>query len=183
MPWEDGVRITPLVDPDRVSYLHELVEDALRRGSSLGNQNGGKSFHSLFFPTILSPVRAKMNIYWEEQFGPVIPLVFFDQIDVPIGYIIDSPFGQQSSIFGRDIRSIAHIANSVRSQVARININSKCQRGPDLFPFTGRKDSAKGDFSAPEIMSFFSAKTLVAARENELSESLFRSFRKLRTWE
>jgi glyceraldehyde-3-phosphate dehydrogenase (NADP+) len=183
MPWVEGVRITPLADPDRVSYLHELVEDALRQGSSLGNQNGGKSFQSLFFPTILSPVQAKMKIYWEEQFGPIIPLVFYDQIDLPIGYIINSRFGQQLSIFGRDIRPLAHIADSVRSQVARININTKCQRGPDLFPFTGRKDSAKGDFSTPEIMNFFSAKTLVAARESELSESLFRSFRRLRIWE
>jgi glyceraldehyde-3-phosphate dehydrogenase (NADP+) len=67
--------------------------------------------------------------------------------------------------------------------VARVNVNTKCQRGPDLFPFTGRKDSAKGDFSSLEIMNFFSAKTIVAARENELSEALFRSLHRLKTRE
>ncbi|MGB7296238.1 MAG: aldehyde dehydrogenase family protein [Candidatus Aminicenantales bacterium] len=183
MPWTEGVRITPLADPDRISYLHELVEDALDQGSLIGNKNGGKSFHSLFIPTLLSPVRAKMKVYWEEQFGPIIPLVPYDTMEVPISHIIHSPFGQQVSIFGTRIESLARLVNSIKNQVARININSKCQRGPDLFPFTGRKDSAKGDFSTPEIMNVFSAKTVVAARENELSESFFRSLRRLRTRE
>lgn len=179
MPWIDGVRITPLADPDRIPYLHELVEDALDQGSRIGNRNGGKSVQSLFFPTLLYPVHSKMKIYWEEQFGPVIPLVSYDKIETPITHVIQSPFGQQVSIFGTKIQPLVQLVNSVRSQVARININSKCQRGPDLFPFTGRKDSAQGDFSIQEIMSFFSAKTVVAARENELGKALFRSLRRL----
>jgi glyceraldehyde-3-phosphate dehydrogenase (NADP+) len=183
MPWMDGVRITPLADPARIPYLHELVEDALDQGSLILNKNGGKSVQSLFFPTLLSPVHSRMKIYREEQFGPIIPLVSYAKIEAPISYIIHSPFGQQLSIFGTKIQPLAQLVNSVKSQVARININSKCQRGPDLFPFTGRKDSAKGDFSTQEIMSFFSAKTVVAARENELSEALSRSLQKLRTQE
>jgi hypothetical protein len=30
------------------------------------------------------------------------------------------------------------------NQVCRVNITSQCQRGPDVFPFTGRKDLAEG---------------------------------------
>jgi len=180
MPWMNRVRITPLADPDRIPYLHELVEDALDQGSFVDNENGGKSCQSLFSPTVLYPVRSKMRIYWEEQFGPIIPLVSYDKMEAPISYINKSRFGQQLSIFGKKIQPLAHLVNSVKSQVARVNINTKCQRGPDLFPFTGKKDSAKGDFSTPEIMNFFSAKTVVAARENELSESLFRSLRRLK---
>ena len=183
MPWMDRVRITPLADPDRILYLHELVEDAVHQGSFIGNENGGKSCQSLFFPTVLYPVHSKMKIYWEEQFGPVIPLAFYDKIEAPITYIINSHFGQQLSIFGTKIQSIAQLVSSVKSQVARININTKCQRGPDLFPFTGRKDSAKGNFSTLEIMNFFSAKTVVAARENEANESLLRRLRSLKTRE
>jgi glyceraldehyde-3-phosphate dehydrogenase (NADP+) len=182
MPWTDGVRITPLADPDRIPYLHGLVDGALRQGSRIENPNGGKSFRSFFFPTLLFPVHKKMRIYQEEQFGPVIPLVSYDQIETPIRYISDSPFGQQLSIFGTTIRPLAQLVTAVKSQVARININTKCQRGPDLFPFTGRKDSAKGDFSTLEILRFFSAQTVVAARENELSESLFRSLRRQKIW-
>jgi glyceraldehyde-3-phosphate dehydrogenase (NADP+) len=183
MPWVDRVRVTPLADPGRIPYLHELVEDALDRGSSIENENGGKSCRSLFSPAILCPVHSKMKIYWEEQFGPIVPLVVYDKMEAPITYIVNSHFGQQLSIFGTKIQPLADLVHSLKSQVARININTKCQRGPDLFPFTGRKDSAKGDFSTLEIMDFFSAKAVVAARENEFSESVFRSLRRLRIWE
>lgn len=178
MPWMEGVRITPLADPDRIPYLHELVEDALDQGSLIGNKNGGKSVESLFSPTLLSPVHSKMKIYWEEQFGPVIPLTSYTKMEVPITHIIQSPFGQQLSIFGTKIQPLVHLVNSVKSQVARININCKCQRGPDLFPFSGRKDSAKGDFSILEIMNFFSGKTVIAARENKSNEELFRNLQR-----
>jgi glyceraldehyde-3-phosphate dehydrogenase (NADP+) len=179
LPWTAGVRVTPMTDPARVPYLQELVEDAVRQGSRVVNRNGGRSLRSLFVPTLLFPVDSRMKIYWEEQFGPVIPLVPYDKIEAPIDYVIRSPFGQQLSVFGTEVRSLARLVHSVKSQVSRININSKCQRGPDLFPFSGRKDSAKGDFSAPEIMSSFAAKTVVTARENETSEALFRSLQRL----
>jgi glyceraldehyde-3-phosphate dehydrogenase (NADP+) len=183
MPWIDGVRITPLVDPDRIPYLHELVEDALDRGGLVENKNGGASVESLFSPTVLSPVHSKTKIYWEEQFGPIIPVVPYAEIEAPITYIHQSPFGQQLSVFGTGTQHLAHLVNSVKSQVARININCKCQRGPDRFPFNGRKDSAQGDFSVPEIMNFFSAKTVVAARENKSNEALFRNLRRSRNRE
>jgi glyceraldehyde-3-phosphate dehydrogenase (NADP+) len=183
MPWMEGVRITPLADPERVPYLDGLVEDALGRGGRIGNENGGRSFHSIFFPTLLYSVRSRMRIYREEQFGPIIPLAFYDKMEEPVRYVFDSPFGQQLSVFGTEVRSLSRLIHSVRSQVSRVNVNTKCQRGPDLFPFSGRKDSARGDFSSLEIMDFFSAKTVVAARENELSEALFRSLRRLKTGE
>lgn len=178
-PWIAGVRITPLADPERVPYLRELVEDAVRRGARIGNRNGGRSIRSLFVPTLLSPVRPGMKVYSEEQFGPLIPLVSYDKIETPVRYITRSPFGQQLSIFGTEVETLACLVRSVRSQVARININAKSQRGPDFFPFSGRKDSAKGDFSAPEILNAFSAKSVVAARENEWSEAVFRRLRRL----
>jgi glyceraldehyde-3-phosphate dehydrogenase (NADP+) len=181
MPWTDGVRITPLADPERILYLHELVENAVDRGAAIGNENGGTSFKSLFSPTILEDIRPGMKIYDQEQFGPIIPLVYYRKLDEPIRSIVRSRFGQQLSIFGTKIEPLAHIVDSVRGQVARININTKCQRGPDLFPFSGRKDSAQGDFSTPEILNFFSAKTVVAARENGQSASLFGSLRRLQS--
>jgi len=84
------------------------------------------------------PVTSEMRLYREEQFGPVIPVISFDDIEVPIQYIVDSDYGQQVSIFGQDASMIAKLVDPV-NQVCRVNINSQCQRGPDTFPFTGRK--------------------------------------------
>ncbi len=178
MPWMEKVRITPMADPERIPYLHELVRDALNKGARIGNKNGGKSFESIFVPTVLYQLNSKMRIYWEEQFGPVIPVVSYHDLKEPVAYLSSSPFGQQLSIFGTKTQKLMGLINLVKNQVSRVNINTKCQRGPDLFPFTGKKDSAHGDFSTLNILDHFSSRAVVAARENELSELLFRRLRK-----
>ena len=49
--------------------------------------------------------------------------------------------------------------------MSRVNINAQCQRGPDTFPFTGRKDSAEGTLSVEDALRAFSIRTLVATKE------------------
>jgi glyceraldehyde-3-phosphate dehydrogenase (NADP+) len=178
MPWEEGVRITPLADVERVGYLERIVADAVGLGAKIINAGGGRPFKSVYYPTILCPVGRQMRIYHEEQFGPVLPVVPFNNIKAPADYVVKSPFGQQASIFGGEVGEIRSLVNLIKNQVSRININAKCQRGPDVFPFAGRKDSAKGDFSVPGILDAFSAKSILAARENPWSKRLFRKLGK-----
>ena len=52
----------------------------------------------------------------------------------------------------------------ILNQVGRVNINCQCQRGPDSFPFTGRKDSAEGTLSVVDALRSFSIRSLVAAK-------------------
>jgi glyceraldehyde-3-phosphate dehydrogenase (NADP+) len=80
-----------------------------------------------------------MRVYHEEQFGPVIPIVPFDDIEVPIQYMVESDYGQQVSIFGNNSDTISKLVDPLVNQVSRVNLNSQCQRGPDTFPFTGEK--------------------------------------------
>ena len=47
-----------------------------------------------------------------------------------------------------------------------MNINCQCQRGPDSFPFTGRKDSAEGTLSVTDAIRSFTIRTMVAAKES-----------------
>jgi glyceraldehyde-3-phosphate dehydrogenase (NADP+) len=56
--------------------------------------------------------------------------------------------------------------------VCRLNINSQCQRGPDAFPFTGRKDSAEGTLSVSDALRVFTIRTLVAAKDNPLNKAI-----------
>jgi glyceraldehyde-3-phosphate dehydrogenase (NADP+) len=105
-----------------------------------------------------------MKVYSEEQFGPVIPIRSFAEEKEVIDYVLNSNFGQQLSIFGRDSKTIAHLIDSFASQVGRININTQCQRGPDTFPFNGRKDSAEGTLSVTDALRAFSILSLVATK-------------------
>jgi len=53
-----------------------------------------------------------------------------------------------------------------------VNINCQCQRGPDKFPFTGRKDSAEGTLSVSDALRSFSIRALVSAKENDLNKGI-----------
>ncbi|MBD3272002.1 MAG: aldehyde dehydrogenase family protein, partial [Elusimicrobia bacterium] len=172
LPWEDGVQITPLPEPGKVEYLDGLVEDAKKHGAHVVNKNGGVYTKTLYYPAVLCPVNNKMRIYTEEQFGPVVPIVPFDSIEMPIKYIIESQYGQQVSIFGKDTNAISQLIDVLVNQVCRVNINSQCQRGPDTFPFTGRKDSAEGTLSVSDALKVFSIRSLVAAKENEANKEM-----------
>lgn len=172
MPWDEKVNITPLPEPDKPDYLSALLEDAKIHGAAIINPSGGMKNKSFFFPAILCPVNINMRIYHEEQFGPVVPVVPFNNIQEPLDYVMLSNYGQQASLFGKDPDVIATLMDTLVNQLCRVNINSQCQRGPDEFPFTGRKDSAEGTLSVSDALRVFSIRTLVAAKENDLNKQI-----------
>ena len=167
LPWEKGVTLTPLPEPGKPAYLNDLIEDAKLHGASVMNENGGTIKETFFYPAILFPVNHKMKVYSEEQFGPIIPIIPFEDIEEPIQYIIESTHGQQVSLFSKNQAELASLIDPLVNQVSRVNINCQCQRGPDSFPFTGRKDSAEGTLSVVDALRSFSIRSLVAAKLTE----------------
>jgi len=172
MPWDPSVGLTPLPEPGKTDYLQSLVDDAKQHGAQVVNENGGTVIQTFFYPAVLYPVNKKMRVYTEEQFGPVVPIVAYENLEETIDYVVDSNFGQQVSIFGKDSAQIAKLIDAFASQVGRINLNAQCQRGPDTFPFNGRKDSAEGTLSVSDALRVFSIRTLVAAKSNETNKGI-----------
>jgi glyceraldehyde-3-phosphate dehydrogenase (NADP+) len=172
MPWTEGVMLTPLPEPHKPEYLKEIIDEAKANGAEIINKNGGVTVESFVFPAVIYPVNSKMKLYREEQFGPVIPVVPYESLDEPIEYIIDSTHGQQVSIFSNDVEELSSSIDPLVNQVSRVNINSQCQRGPDIFPFTGRKDSAEGTLSVVDALRAFSIRSLVATKMNETNKQL-----------
>jgi glyceraldehyde-3-phosphate dehydrogenase (NADP+) len=126
-------------------------------------------------PAVVDHVGPGMRLYTEEQFGPIVPVVRFDDIAQPLQYVVESDYGQQISLFGEDPDTIAALIDPLVNQVCRVNLNSQCQRGPDRFPFTGRKDSAEGTLSVHDALRVFSIRTLVAAKTNAGNQRLMRT--------
>jgi len=172
MPWEAGVNITPLPEPGKTAYMTACVEDALAKGARVINPGGGTSSETLFYPAVVYPVQEGMKLYREEQFGPVVPVMPFDDIETALDYVITSEHGQQVSIFSSDPTEIGTLVDPLVNQVCRVNINCQCQRGPDIFPFTGRKDSAEGTLSVTDALRSFSIRSMVAAKQTDASKKL-----------
>jgi acyl-CoA reductase-like NAD-dependent aldehyde dehydrogenase len=172
MPWDEKVQITPLPEENKFNYLNNCIADAESKGAKIMNENGAIQNGTLFFPAVLYPVIEGMKLYREEQFGPIVPIVSFKELQEPIDYMITSNFGQQVSIFGTDTHEISHLIDGLVNQVSRVNLNIQCQRGPDTFPFTGRKDSAEGTLSVYDALRSFSIRTVVATKENKDNKAI-----------
>ena len=92
----------------------------------------------------------------------------------PINFMADSNYGQQVSLFGNSEEKLGPIIDSLVNLVCRVNLNSSCQRGPDVYPFTGRKDSAVATLSVHDALRSFSIRTFVASKDNPTNKSILR---------
>ena len=171
-PWEDGAKLTPLPEPDKPEYIQELIDDATKKGAKILNTKGGETSDNFIFPAVLYPVTKDMRVFQEEQFGPVIPIVPFNDIEQPLDDMAESNYGQQVSVFGKDIKALSPLIDTLVNLVCRVNLNSSCQRGPDVYPFTGRKDSAFSTLSVHDALRSFSIRTFVASKDNEYNNAI-----------
>ena len=171
-PWDKSVMLTPLPEQDKPAYIQELIDDATSKGAKVINEKGGKHLDNFIYPAILYPINKEMRVYHEEQFGPVVPVISFKNIQEPLNDMAESNYGQQVSLFGQDIKTIAPLIDTLVNIVCRVNLNSSCQRGPDVFPFTGRKDSAVGTLSIHDALRSFSIRTFVASKDNDYNNDI-----------
>jgi glyceraldehyde-3-phosphate dehydrogenase (NADP+) len=176
LPWEKGVMITPLADRHKHEQLNRYMKEAIQHGAKLCNpKQGGQSLGSLFFPAVLSGVTLNSQVAKDEQFGPIVPIVEYDSISEVEDYIVNSHYGMQASIFGQGPETVGPLIDILANQVCRINLNTQCQRGPDVFPFTGRKSSAEGTLSVTDALRSFSIRSMVAAKQDKLGKQVIRS--------
>jgi glyceraldehyde-3-phosphate dehydrogenase (NADP+) len=174
-PWDNGVMLTPLPEKEKPTYIQELIDDALSKGAKVINEKGGEHTPNFIFPAVLYPINKEMRVYNEEQFGPVVPIITFRDIQEPLNDMAESNYGQQVSLFGKDIKTIAPLIDTLVNLVCRVNLNSSCQRGPDIYPFTGRKDSAVGTLSIHDALRSFSIRTFVASKDNAYNNEILQA--------
>ena len=174
-PWEEGVKLTPLPEVDKTAYIQELIDDATEKGAKIINKKGGERSENYIFPAVMYPVGKDMRVFNEEQFGPITPIVSFSDINEPLDDMAASNYGQQVSVFGSDANTLAPLIDTLVNLVCRVNLNSSCQRGPDVYPFTGRKDSAVGTLSVHDALRSFSIRTFLASKDTAYNNAILQN--------
>lgn len=164
LPWETNIvapHQTPLPEIGKVAAMKAYVEDAVAKGATI--VNGDPEYgDSLMKPVVLLDVTPDALLYNEEQFGPVVPIVIYDDVQEVIDYMQQSPYGQQVSIFTETpLVELDYLIRPLSNLVCRINVNTQCMRSPDTMPFTGRKSSAKGVLSIYEALKEFTLPCVV----------------------
>lgn len=163
MPWDPAAAITPLPEANKLEAMWALVTDATAKGARIVNDGGGRGFYSIMRPAVLDGVAEGMRVFHEEQFGPVVPIARYRDLEEVIQWHRDSPYGQQAGIHGPGARDLVAALAPFN---ARINLDDVCQRGPDTFGFTAADKSGFGTLSIEAALRSFS-RTVIVQSPNE----------------
>lgn len=140
--WIDGTNIGPMVHSRAVEKCDDHVRDAVGKNAKLMLKGGVKAPGSLYYhPAILGDVNDSMKIYHEETFGPVAPLVPFDDGMDITRLANDTIYGLAAYVYTRDVARVWDVVESLDYGI--IAVNSPKMTGAPI-PFGGYKQSGLG---------------------------------------
>ncbi len=139
---KDGTQVGPLVDAATRDKVAELVQDAKDRGAVVlcGGERVGEQGY-FYAPTVLTQVHQDSRVLREEVFGPVAPIVPFDDDDEAVEMANDTEFGLVAYVFTRDLDRALAVAE--RLQTGMVGLNAGIVSNP-AAPFGGVKHSGFG---------------------------------------
>jgi succinate-semialdehyde dehydrogenase/glutarate-semialdehyde dehydrogenase len=138
----------PLAHDRRLAAMAEFIDDATGRGASIqtGGMRQGET-GNFFLPTVLTDVPDDSRVMTEEPFGPVAPIVRFDDTDEAIRRANSTPYGLSSYVFTTNTRTALAMQNGI--EAGMVNVNHIGQALPET-PFGGVKDSGIGSEGGTE---------------------------------
>jgi succinate-semialdehyde dehydrogenase/glutarate-semialdehyde dehydrogenase len=139
---EPGVQVGPLINQAAVAKVDELVSDAVDRGAAV--LTGGKAPQRPGFfyePTVIDQVPADAQLLREEIFGPVAPVVAFDDLDAAIAQANDTEYGLVSYVYTSDLAAGLRTAEALHAGM--VGLNRGVVSDP-AAPFGGTKQSGLG---------------------------------------
>ncbi|HLX30345.1 MAG TPA: NAD-dependent succinate-semialdehyde dehydrogenase [Casimicrobiaceae bacterium] len=139
---EAGVTQGPLINAEALAKVEEHLADAKSRGATIAI--GGKR-HPLggtfFEPTVLTNVSPEMQIFHEETFGPIAPLIAFRTDSEVVELANRSEFGLASYFYSRDLGRVWRVAEALDYGMVGVNTGLITT---EVAPFGGVKQSGLG---------------------------------------
>ncbi|MEM6318749.1 MAG: aldehyde dehydrogenase [Bacteroidota bacterium] len=125
-PMESDTDIGPKTNLAGIQHLESLIADSVANGAKVtlgGKRPKGKLYKKGFWfePTIVEGVTQDMKIVHEEIFGPVIPVLKFNDLDEVIDMANDSEFGLAAIVFTKDMHKIMRLTQELEFGEIYIN--------------------------------------------------------------
>ena len=120
---DETVDYGPLINKAGYQKVDALVRGAVKAGGSVltGGKRGEGEGGYFYEPTVIAGCRQDMEIIRNEIFGPVLPVVTFNDLDEGIAYANDSDYGLTSSVFTRDLNVALKVSREIRFGETYIN--------------------------------------------------------------
>lgn len=153
-----GAQIGPVQNRKQFEKLKGLLESAKAEGKIIAGGNAIDRDGFFIEPTIVRDVSEDARIVREEQFGPVLPVLSYDDIDDVIARANDTDYGLGGSVWGKDIDRAVSVAEKVQS--GTVWVNQHLGLSPTI-PFRGAKQSGLGGELGQEGLHEFTQATVV----------------------
>ncbi len=159
---DEGVHMGPLTNARRLDAMEGFVADAVQRGATLragGSRIGNAGF--FFEPTVLADVPDDARIMTEEPFGPVVPIVRFEQFDDVIARANSLPFGLAAYAFTDSAKTACDVGRALKAGM--VGINTFAVSTPET-PFGGVRESGHGQEGGTEgLIGYLDVKLIAQA--------------------
>ena len=148
----------PLQNKAHFERVKGFLEDARQIGTIVAG--GGVLEREGYFvqPTIVRDIPDKARLVREEQFGPVLPVLPYSDIDEVIKRVNDTDFGLGGSVWSSDRERAFRVATRINSGM--VWVNKHLDVGPDT-PFAGAKESGIGVDMGREGLEEFTQATII----------------------
>jgi acyl-CoA reductase-like NAD-dependent aldehyde dehydrogenase len=154
----EGVDYGPLQNRAQFERVRAHLEEVRSRGRIVAQGIAPPGPGYFIAPTIVADVRDGDRIVDDEQFGPILPVVRFDDVDAVIEQINAGPYGLAASVFTRDMARGRSVA--MRIEAGTVTINKVLEMHP-LVPFGGAKGSGIGVENCEEGLAEFAQLQIV----------------------
>ncbi len=140
--FSEDTDIGPLINKGAADSVNKLVVNASRSGAKILTGGAASELGNAFYqPTVLGDVTDKMDIFQQEIFGPVAPLIKFSTEEQVIQFANDTEFGLAAYMYARDIGRIWRVSEAL--EYGMVGINEGIISNP-MAPFGGVKQSGMG---------------------------------------
>ncbi|MFW5967827.1 MAG: aldehyde dehydrogenase family protein [Persicimonas sp.] len=150
--------------PPQLETVKKHLQDAKKAGASIlsgGERIEGEGLY--FEPTLVTGVDVDMEIYREETFGPVLPVIRVDDEDEAVRLANDHKFGLTGSVWTGDKERGKRLAS--RLECGQVSVNDVVQSvGNPRLPFGGVKSSGFGRYHGEEgLLTFMNTKAVMVS--------------------
>jgi acyl-CoA reductase-like NAD-dependent aldehyde dehydrogenase len=132
--------VGPLITLKAAERVEAQIKQSVAEGATI--LAGGGRRDRFIAPTVLVNVAPDNIVMREEVFGPVLPLVPFDEVEDAIAMANASVHGLQAAIFTNDLHAV--MTASMKLEVGTVIINHQTAMRIESLPFGGRKMSGNG---------------------------------------